>query len=259
MEKEFNTDINIVGSISNYDIIFEIIKMNADKQSDEEIIEKVVNKNIFEIRTKESRGRFLRVIKKEFLDFKTPEQKSFIFSIAKSAQSKHIQNIVLYFHFALNNKLFRMVTTNLFRKKLLQGTPYFTKYDVEDFIFELADSEGFLKNLPESTIKTVARKYLSIMTKLGYLEGSKKKKFVYRIPDMKDMLFTIYLLESIGASPDEIFSHELMDLWLIEDPLKEEILKNAAIKNLIEYTSTGKTVKIKCNLSMEDTINAITE
>jgi hypothetical protein len=259
MENNINTDINIVGSIPNYDIILEIIEMRAKGDSNEEIKDKMINQNIFEIRTKYSRIRFLTVIKSSFLKFTTSNHERFILKMSENAENNHIKNLILYFQFAINNRLFNLITLNVFRKKLFDGAITFSKKEVEEYIYQLADKHEFIKELPVNTIKTVSYKYLTIMTKFGYLEGHKKKNFKIQIPDIKDLLFSIYFLHSIGIPSDKIFSHELMDLWLIEDSMKDEIIKNAAIRNLIEYSSSGKIVDLKCNLSMEDAVNAITK
>lgn len=259
MEQKLNTDLLIVGSISNYNVITEIIKMKSMGESNEEIKTKIVDQNTFEIRTKSSRSRFLGAIKKSFINFKSEEHKNFIFKMSENDDNLHIRNTIIYFQFTLNNKLFKLITLNIFREKLFDGVQFLPRYEVEKYIIELAEKYAFLKGLPDNTIKTIASKYLTTMTKLGFLEGRQKKKFVYQIPDTKDILFSIYFLQSIGISADEIYNHELMNLWMIEDYLKEEIIKNAAIKNYIDFSSVGNKVSIKCNLSMEDVINAITE
>lgn len=257
MNQKLNTDIIIVGSIPNYNVIIEIIKMKSKSETDEEIKAKIVDQNIFEIRTKSSRTRFLSVIKKCFLNFTTEKHKNFIFKISNYTDDIHIRNTIIYFQFALNNKLFNLVTLNIFRKKLFDGVPFLSKYEVEKYLFELAEEQEFLKELPDNTIKTIAYKYLTIMTKIGFLEGHQKKKFVYRVPDVKDMLFSIYFLQSLGKNADEIYNHELMNLWMVEDYLKEEIIKNAALKNFIDFSSVGNKVMIKSNLSIEDVVNVI--
>lgn len=259
MDNNINTDINIVGSIPNYDFIIEIIKMRAKGESNEEIKDKIVNQNIFEIRTKYSRTRFLTAIKNTFLKFATLNHEKFLLKLSETADNNHIKNNVLYFQFAINNRLFTLITINVFRKKLFDGAINFTKKDVEEYIFQLADKHEFIRELPVNTIKTISYKYLTIMTKFGFLEGHKKKIFKSQIPDIKDLLFSIYLLQSIGIPSDKIYNHELMDLWLIEDSMKDEIIKNAALRNLIEYSSSGKKVNLKCNLSLEDAVNAITK
>ena len=259
MENDINTDINIVGSIPNYDYIIEIIKMRAKGDSNEEIKDKMVNQNIFEIRTKNSRIRFLTVIKNTFLNFTTPNQENFILKMSENADNNHIKNVILYFQFAINNRIFTLITLNVFRKKLFDGAITISKKEVEEYLYQLADNHEFIKELPVNTIKAISYKYLTVMTKFGYLEGRKKKNFKIQIPDIKDLLFSIYFLQSIGIPSDKIFSNELMDLWLIEDSLKDEIIKNAAIRNLIKYSSSGKIVSLKCNLSLEDAVNAITK
>jgi len=58
-----NTDINTIGGIPDFDMIYDVLRMLTADVSASQIQKAVITDNRYGIRTEEARGRFLRAIK----------------------------------------------------------------------------------------------------------------------------------------------------------------------------------------------------
>jgi hypothetical protein len=114
MDNLFNTNINIIGGIPDYDIIYDVLRLLAKNVSKETVYDLVIINNKYGIRTEEARSRFLRVIKSAFWQFRNSEHEILIKSLFKSEGFGKTKRFALFWMLGLNNTLFENITKQVF-------------------------------------------------------------------------------------------------------------------------------------------------
>lgn len=194
----YNTDINIIGSIPNYHLIYTALPLLLHNPKELENI--LVTNNEFDFRTEKSRKRFLSVLNSAFVsnNKKVDELASSLMIYFKNDETA--QAILLFWLFSINNKLFYELNRDLFLKYYLQGRAELPKEAVIAYIKDLISRVDELKGKwSEITIDTIASKYLTVLKKLKLLEGNQKKRFtLIRVSDelLAVFIHLIYLLEN---------------------------------------------------------------
>ncbi len=194
----YNTDINIIGSIPNYHLIYTALPLLLHNPKELENI--LVTNNEFDFRTEKSRKRFLSVLNSAFVsnNKKVDELASSLMIYFKNDETA--QAILLFWLFSINNKLFYELNRDLFLKYYLQGRAELPKEAVIAYIKDLISRVDELKGKwSEITIDTIASKYLTVLKKLKLLEGHQKKRFtLIRVSDelLAVFIHLIYLLEN---------------------------------------------------------------
>ena len=79
------------------------------------------------------------------------------------------RELVLFWQFALNNRLFREISYQVYIKAYMSGRSGLSKDDITAYLKEFVSHNKELKlNWSENTINTLSTKYLNLMTKLNF-------------------------------------------------------------------------------------------
>ena len=180
---KYNTDINIVGSIPDYHLIYKALPLLIAK--DDKLIKLLVKDNEFNLRTEKSRKRFLSVLNSAFINENTTINEF----VGEIVGSKDVDDkskaLFIFWVFSINNELFRELNNKLFLKYYYHGRAEFPAKDVEAYLKDLINrTEELQGRWSENTISTIASKYLTTLKKLNLLEGTQKKSFCFiRVSD----------------------------------------------------------------------------
>lgn len=253
---KYNTDINIVGSIPDYHLIYKALPLLITK--DDKLIQMLVKDNEFNLRTEKSRRRFLSVLNSAFVN----EDGAINEFVGEIIGSKDLDDkskaIFLFWVFSINNELFRELNNLLFLKYYYQGRAEFPAKDVEAYLKDLINrTEELQGKWSENTISTIASKYLTILKKLNLLEGTQKKSFCFiRVSDeLLVCLIHIYsLMNHQGANfLDHEFSHWM---FISKDSILER-LKKIGKKDWIKMNYTGSALRVESGFNNNNIIDGI--
>ncbi len=111
---QYKTNINAVGSIPDYDMIYSVQHLLAENVSEEKLHESLVINNRFGIRTQASRARFLRVVRSAFWQFRNQEHETLIRSLFLSEKLENTKPHALFWMMGINNALFESITNHVF-------------------------------------------------------------------------------------------------------------------------------------------------
>lgn len=240
----YNTDINIIGSIPNYQLILKTLKMYS-KNSDK-IEEMIIKNNEFDFRTEKSRKRFLSGVESAFLNFKNEEHKKLIKNIFDTKLTSENENMILFWQFLINNKLFFDITKEVFLKEYYSGKVSFSKEYVIAFIKYLISKDDDLKGKwAESTIATIASKYLTILKKLDLLEGSNIKRFKNIYLSDESFLLFLQIIKKVEPLNINILKSIYLNFSFISEENFIFRLKSFAKKGLLNMNFDGKILKIE--------------
>lgn len=252
----YNTDINILGGIPDYQLLYVALPILLNDESN--LKEILISNNEFNFRTERSRQRFLTVLKSALVsdNEKINMLASNLFTFFKNDVQS--QALLFFWLFSINNKLFYELNRDVYFKFYFQGRMEFPKEDVIAYLKDLISRTPDLKDRwSDKTIDTVAYKYLSVLKKLHLLKGSKKKTF--ELVSVSDKLFAVFL--NLYSYMDKTKSNFLKDefaafSFIPQDNLIERI-KRVAKKDWINMSFAGNNLKIEKAYEPKDIINGI--
>lgn len=253
---KYNTDINIVGSIPDYHLIYKALPLLI--ANDDKLIQLLVKDNEFNLRTEKSRKRFLSALNSAFVN----EDRAINEFVGMILDSKELDDkskaIFLFWVFSINNELFRKLNNRLFLKYYYQGRAEFPAKDVEAFLKDLINrTEELQGRWSENTISTIASKYLTILKKLNLLEGTQKKSFCFiRVSDelIVCLIHAYSLMNQQGAN---FLDHEFSQWMFISKDSILERLKKIGKKDWIKMNYTGSALRVESGFDNNNVIDGI--
>jgi len=244
-----NTDINTIGGIPDFDMIYDVLRMLAADVSASQIQKAVITDNRYGIRTEEARGRFLRAIKSAFWQFKNDAHKTLIRTLFSASGFEKTKRLALFPMLAVNNPLFENITKHVFIKTYFSGRVQIHSTDIIAYLRHARETDAVVRKWSDTTINTVASKYLTFLKKIDFVTGRQKKTFKYIRVDNTSLIFFIYLLKAADPDQADIFKNRYCDFLLIEKESLLNILKKATFSPFFDIQTSGTDLKInlKCN------------
>lgn len=242
---KYNTDINSFGGIQDYHMIHESLRSYFNGESD--LKKRFVEENIFGIRTEEGRGRFYRGIKSSILTFQNSYHEEIYRSFFSTLDQVLPYKLLVFWQLSINNRLFNIITKELYLKYYFNGKLSITGYDVFYFLQDLKERDEDFKNQnwTKKTTEPVASKYLTILRKLDLVKGVQKKKLLHvQISDQEFTLF-LYLLIAIYGEGTNFLNHEFNIFSFVSNESFNERVKRVAQKGLIGMEFSGTKLSLK--------------
>lgn len=253
---QYNTDINIIGSIPDYHLIYRSLPLLINNPAELENI--LVTNNEFDFRTEKSRKRFLSLLNSAFVS-KSEAIDELASSLMLSFKNdENAQALLLFWLFSINNKLFFELNRDIFLKYYLQGRAELPKEAVVAYIKDLISTNEDLKGKwSEITIETIASKYLTVLKKLKLVEGTKKKKFtLVRVSDELLAVF-VHIISLLDNKKANFLEDDFLSLTFIS---KENILarlKQIGKKEWIKLNFNGVSLQVEPVFNNNNIIDGI--
>ncbi len=254
---EINTNINIIGGIPDYDIIYDVLRLMAEKVSTEDIYQSVIINNKYGIRTEGSRDRFLSVIKSAFWQFKNGDHEMLIRSLFKSDSFEKTKNFALFWMMGINNILFENITKQVFAKFYFSGRVQIRNDDIIAYLRHERETSAVIRKWSDTTINTVASKYLTFLKKIGFLKGRQKKAFKYIQFDNSSLIYFLYLIKAVEPEQPNILKSRYMDFFFIEKSSFISIIKKAVFADFFSIQTTGSDLEINLKYDFGEVTDAI--
>ena len=128
----YDTTINIIGGLSDCDIIYSAI--DGFFTQGDAIRDLASTRNDFQLRTERSKIRVELALRRSFLEFYNQDHKDLIQALFQHKLSLPEKELILFWQFALNNRLFREISLHVFIKAYLSGRSSLTKDDIAAYI-----------------------------------------------------------------------------------------------------------------------------
>ena len=243
---KYDTTIKDIAGIKDYSDIFRVLESYfLNEGSVEELI---IRKNIFDIRTEKGREKVTWAITNTILSFVSDDHKSLIHSIFKKPNiPTPDKNFILLWQLCINNKLIKEITCDVFIKTCYSGRATISSDDIIGYIKEkLNDSQSSLqKDWAEDTIYRIATKYLSLMTKLGFVSSGRIKSFEpIRMSQEAQTLF-LYFTKALSPNTSNLYSSEILPLLFIPQEDLLHRLKKLSSKGLFNISFNGVTLNVE--------------
>lgn len=256
-KNNINSDINIVGSIPDYNLIDRFFELLSTEKDAVKVSGLLMLDNDFNFRTEKSKSRFVEVLKSTFGNFNNPNHQDFIYSFYSFKHSRSLKNYMIFIQFANSNKLFYKLNESVFFASLYQGKLYLDKELALSFMLDLSDNYPVLKSWSNNTRETVASKYLTILKKLNFVEGKVKKEFRYSQPDFVTFVVLLYAVIAISGQNKDIINNPFVDYLFLDKETIFTYLKKVQSKEFFDIEYIGEKINVTTKLNYNDLFKKI--
>lgn len=251
ISSEYDTSINVIGGIQDISIIYKAIETYLREIGT--LKDLVRERNGLTLRTERSRTRVRNAIKASFLVFKNDDHKVFVQNIFTRKDVLANKERLLFWQYALSNRLFREISTQVFCKAYFSGRAGLSKEDIVAYLKEFLNQNKQLNlGWSESTVSTLSTKYLNLMTKLNLLEGARIKSFKYVRPSSDDTVLFLYFASLLEPGNKNILKNEMLPLSFIPIEDIQDRLKKLSLKGFINMTYNGVELNIELTHSAKE-------
>lgn len=214
---KINTNINAVGSIPEYDMIYYVLQLLAKDTDSGQLYEKLVLNNKFGIRTEQSRARFLRAIQSAFWEFKNKDHEILISTLFKARNLEDTKRYALFWSMGINNLLFEKITNHVFFKAYFSGRVQIANHDITAYLRHERESSEVIKKWSDTTLTALASKYLTFLKKIDFVKGRLKREFRYIQLDNISLVFLVYLIKAIEPGNSNIMESRYFNFFLLKN------------------------------------------
>ena len=258
---KYNTSINILGSISDLNIIIETIR--SFKEDGLELTqEEFIEGNAFGFDITSSRKRFFSLIKKLYLnDPENPANKFFVNTIASAAPSNSFKRQLIYLETFRKNDLFKDIVLNFIYDKYQENRRLVDTNELLLFLNEFG-KETKLEEWSESTVKIIASKFIGFMKRVGLFkkDEGRKSMMVFPYPDKKLVTYLVYLLKAEDISDNEVYNSKIFRALMLTDEQKVDLLKKGSLAGFYDFNFTGtRNSTFVLNYDRKEIINEVSK
>lgn len=240
----YDTAINVIGGLKDWSVIIKAVDSHFS-QSDT-LNELVNQRNEFNLRTERSRTRIEREVRKVFLQFSNQEHQDLIRGIFSERIPLQDKQLFLIWQFALNNRLFREITSRVFVKTYYSGRASISKEDIIAYLKEfLRQNESLQIRWSQNTVNTLSTKYLNLMSKLGLVSSGRIKSFSHIRPSSEAQVVFLYFAKLYSPSASNILTNELLPISFIPSEDIQDRLKKLSLKGLFNMNFNGVALNIE--------------
>lgn len=252
----YNTTINIIAGIPDFNLIFDIIQKYANGIQEEK---NERDNNHYGIRTNRAKKRFIQAINNVFINFRTENHKLIFYQLFSKPNLYHLKKIALFFQCAINNQLFYDLTTHVFLKLYNEGRIRIGRSDFISYLYEQKEKNNEIKNWSDSTIELIASKYLTFLKKNDFLKGRAIKEFTHIYFDDATIIYIVYFISSLENHSSDFLNNPYAPLLMMSNNKMIERLKKISLKNFFTITTLGYNLKIELKYKYEEIVDVITQ
>jgi len=253
----YTSDINVIASIPDFNLINDVISAFSHHKGEEYINDSIFKQNVYGIRTLKSRKRFLSAINKTFIDFKTEEHKNIVYALFSQNNFNKLKKVALYLQFAFNDQLFYELTEKVGMKLYKAGRLTVPKDEFIAYLYDLRDKKTDLQNWSNSTIDIIASKYLTLLKKLGFLKGRARKEFCQIDIDDLTIVYLAYLLKSLGIKNPDLMRNPYLGILPISQDYFYKRIKKISLTDYFTVFSLGYDLKLNLKYGFKEIMHVI--
>ena len=240
----YNTAINIIGGLKDFNVIYKAIE--SDFSLSDSLKGLINERNEFHLRTEKSRTRIEREVRKAFLQFKNEDHQTLIQGIFTERVPLQDKELALVWQFSLSNRLFREITAMVFIKTYYSGRTIISKDDITAYLKEFLRQNPSLQiNWSESTINTISTKYLNLMSKLEFLSPGRIKAFKHIRPSSEAQVLFLYFAKLLSPNASNILANELLPVSFIPSEEVQSRFKKLSLRGLFNMNFNGVALNIE--------------
>ncbi len=246
----YDTTINVIGGLRDCSVVFKAINSYFDP---DDSLDKLINeRNEFNLRTEKSRIRIEHAVRKTFLEFVNQDHRHLLYGAFQDDVPLPDKELLLVWQFALNNRLFREITTRVFVKTYYSGRSSISTNDIVAYLKEfLSENSDLQARWSQKTVTMLATKYLSWMSKLNFVSTGRTKSFKHIRPSSEAQVLFLYFAKLFSPSMGNILNNDLLPISFIAPEDFQERMKKLSMKGLFDMDFNGVALNIELTHSYE--------
>lgn len=245
-----NSDINIIGGLPDWSILFAISKrMEATSQVNEPM-------HYYSIKTTRALKRFEKAIKETILKFSNLEVESILKEAIAQEYVSNENLLLLFWNASFNNQLLHYLNNHTYFLAFYSGRISIKQDEVAACLKDLRETEPALKKWSDSTLHITASKYLTLLKKFQLMQGSLIKTIVH--PYLSDKMFVlfVYWIKAI-ESKSNLLESEWLEYSFCERSVFIERLMQKKYAKYFQLNYTGDKLKIELTMPYANIYHAI--
>ena len=255
--QEYNSDINIIGSIPDFSLLEVALTQFAKGKGCLDLKELLVTNNAFDFRTESTRKRFLAAVERSILVFASEQHRQLMAALFNAPGLETLKRWAIFLQLLAGNDLFRILTKEVYLKVYFSGRTTIAGDEVFAYLKDRQCHSLPLKKFSDSTLEKIASKYLTILKKLGMVEGTVKKRLLNIRLSEAELLFFVYVILSVDDSTTDILKSPYREFLFLEREELIRSLKNISFMPFINIASTGEALTVQLKLSPQELVDAI--
>lgn len=244
LKLNINTDINILGSIRDYNIVSDLLRDSNGQHTKDSFY-----------KTSKSFKRIRDAVLSTVIRFESDELGELAKNISNMEGFSDDLRMLLFWNSCVNNDLINYLNNNVYFPSFYSGRAVISKDEVSACLNELKNSEFELQKLSQSTIEIISVKYLSLLSKFGLVKKGIKKIINHPYLNDKTFLYFIYWLKSIDDSSNILKSNWLLYSFMEKDQFIEKVLKKR-YRDYFTVQFTGDKLAIELLMNYQEIYNA---
>lgn len=203
------------------------------------------------IKTQKSFKRYEKAIQTTLIHFCNSSVEALIRSVLVSDRNAQEISCVLFWNASFNNELLDYMNRNVYFPALYSGRAAIKADESLACLQELKHTEPALQNWSDDTIRTTARKYLSLLKKFDLMQGGVKKTISN--PVINDHLLILFLYWLAAVEPN---ANLLESRWLpyafMEKELFVQLVMQKKFMKFWNVTYSGDKLRLEPILKYEE-------
>lgn len=241
---DYDTAVNVIGALRDCGVIFSAIESYFTESDSANGLGN--QRDEFKLRTEKSRARVELEIRKTFLRFDNRDHQDLIQGIFENDAPLQDKELVLFWQFALNNRLFREISLKVFTKLYTSGRTTISKDDITAYLKDFLSQNNTLKTRwSETTVTTLSTKYLNLMTKLNFLSSGRTKLFRHIRPSSQAQVLFLYFAKLFNSKQSNLLLNEFLPLSFVPSEDRRERLKKLSMKGFFDMSIDGIALNIE--------------
>lgn len=210
---DINSDINILVGLSDFRLAGFLLQKSL-RTKPEETSDQVTSG----IKTQKSFQRFEKAIQTTLIYFCNSSVETLIRSVLLSDRNAQEVSRVLFWNASFNNELLDYMNRNVYFPALYSGRAAIKSDESLACLQELKLTEPGLQKWSDATIRTTARKYLTLLKKFDFMEGGLKKTLSNPAINDRMLILYVYWLLAIETNTNMLESR-----WLLYSFMEKEL------------------------------------
>jgi len=239
-----NTDINILGGLSDLNLIEVLLKENTEATSDE-------SSAYTNIKTTRALKRYERAINNTLIAFRNSKVEVLVRKVIDEEGITSDSLLLLFWNASTNNELLDYLNQKVYFPALYSGRVTIKKDEVIACLNELRQSEESLQKWSDSTTDTVSRKYLALLRRFNLMAGVRKQTIIHKNISDKVLILFIYWLLAVESKANVLESSWLPYCFQEKEILLQLIMQKKFMK-YYNVNYSGDKLKIEPLFSYEE-------
>lgn len=213
----------------------------------------------FNERTEASSKRYLSAVHQTFNQFQSDQVKQlFLAGVGAKGFSEEAKKRIMTLQFTAVDPLFQLLFTSCFVPIVQSGRTAITKNDVIAFLDDKIKTGTLTANWTRETIDTVSRKFLSVLKKLGFLNGKVKKGLADVYIGSDFLIFFHYWLQAFDETSN-VLSSRFFPMLMVSKEKYIFLLKQEVIRAKIDWSYSGDKVQVSTLLTIDEYTNELSD